>query len=139
MVLTPVEDPPAFNGGLSSDDCAFFASAYPVVSPNIAVVARPVARIFADVAGPGRRARFAAGKDVCPPAETGGVGTRSGSFIISHHLFRRRDLHGRRRHDLRVRRRRDLHARHRHRHHHRRCNGRVAWQHLVLESHSPHL
>lgn len=74
------------------------ASAYPADIPNIAVVARPVARIFADVAGDGRLARLLGVEPGA--ADVAGV-SNSGSFSISRHPRGRRGHH-RRGHHRRV-------------------------------------
>ena len=77
--------------------------------PKVAVVASPVARIFAELATPGRRVFFAVVRDV---VIAGGVG-RSGSFIISHHLRLRSGR--RRRHRRALRNGHGRHRRHRRR------------------------
>ena len=56
----------------------------------MAVVAKPVARIFAELATPGRRVLF----PVACRLVGGGGGGRSGSFIISRRPRLHRDLRG---------------------------------------------
>ena len=71
----------------------FDANAYPVVRPRVAVVARPVARIFAEFATPGLRVFPRVRDDDAD--EAGGGGGRSGSFIISRRPRLRGDRHRR--------------------------------------------
>lgn len=99
--------------------CVLDASAYPVVRPSVAVVAKPVARIFAEFATPGRRVLLAT-----PALLLGGGGGSSGSFIISHRPHLHRGLR---------RGARRLHVRHHRRH------GVHAVAPLMWESHSQRL
>lgn len=79
----------------------------------MAVVAKPVARIFAELATPGRRVFFA----VASRLVGGGGSGRSGSFIISRRPRLHRGLRGGalRAHRLRIR------------HHHRRVRAVGPW------------
>lgn len=95
--------------------CVLDASAYPVVRPSVAVVAKPVARIFAEFATPGRRV-FLTTPGLLLGG--GGGGGSSGSLIISRHPRHgrrhghRRDgvRHDGRRHHVRHHRRHGVHA-----------------------------
>lgn len=72
------------------------------------MVANPVARIFAELATPGRRDFLGVVRELTG----GGGGGRSGSFIISHRLRLRSGRHRRRDH-ARGGRHRRRHRRHR--------------------------